>query len=393
MFAIDPRTIIFLAGALGGLMGLVMFFLRRSYPPSIRGLGTWSLAMLLLFVTGVLASLRNHLPVLFTVALPNLLIMLGTYGLYLGSQQFFGAAVRWRPHLGLILALNAALLWFLYGQPLYGLRLSIVACYLGFIFSVHAALIARYSNGHFSSRFAVFVLVAGTVSQGMRLLTLLGSPAGSGLLDQTPQNTVYVVVYPVIMLLLSVALVLLATDRLRQELEHMASHDPLTHARTRGHMNDRLSGELARSRRHGQPLAALLMDLDHFKAINDRHGHLAGDLALVDFVRLVQQQLRHSDVLGRFGGEEFLALLPHTDAQQACAVAERIRAACAEQQRAVAFTVSIGVAAAEPDNDSVDDLLARCDAALYQAKAQGRNRVVLATRDTPFPYENGTPPA
>ncbi len=381
MFAIDPRTIVLLAGALGGLMALVMFFLRRSYPASIRGLGTWAGAMVLLFFTGVVASQRGRLPVPLTAALTNALIMLGTYGLYVGSQQFFGARVRWKPHLALIVAVNLVLLWFTFGQEHYPTRLVLVASYLCFNFSTHAVLVSRHSQGHFSARFTFTVLVGAAASQLMRVITTAAWSA-SGLLEQTPQNTLYVVVYPVVMLLLSIGLVLLATDRLRQELEHMASHDGLTHTRTRGHMNDRLGSELARSRRHGQPLAALLMDLDHFKAINDRHGHLAGDLALVDFVRLVEQQLRQSDILGRFGGEEFLALLPHTDAQQACAVAERIRAACAEQQRAAPFTVSIGVGAARPDTDSVDDLLARCDTALYQAKAQGRNRVVLAS-DTP----------
>jgi diguanylate cyclase (GGDEF)-like protein len=121
-----------------------------------------------------------------------------------------------------------------------------------------------------------------------------------------------------------------------------------------------------------------MMDLDHFKAINDSYGHQTGDRVLVNFVAKVKTMLRQPDQLGRFGGEEFMALLPETSLEEAVLVAERIRAACALADSGPSCTVSIGITTHQQDTDTVDTLLARADAALYRAKTNGRNRVETA---------------
>ena len=120
-----------------------------------------------------------------------------------------------------------------------------------------------------------------------------------------------------------------------------------------------------------------MMDLDHFKVINDTHGHQAGDRVLVEFAAKVQSRLRNKEMLGRFGGEEFVVLLPNTPLDAALQVAERIRAGCVPQGKEVGCTVSIGVTLGLPQGDSLDKMLARADAALYEAKNTGRNRVVV----------------
>jgi diguanylate cyclase (GGDEF)-like protein len=143
-------------------------------------------------------------------------------------------------------------------------------------------------------------------------------------------------------------------------------------------MNEACHQELERSRRHGRSMALLIMDLDHFKSINDSYGHQAGDRVLVNFVARVNALLRRPDQLGRFGGEEFVALLPDTSLDEALVVAERIRATCALTEHTPSCTVSIGITTNRLDNDSVDTLLTRADVALYRAKARGRNRVETA---------------
>jgi two-component system cell cycle response regulator len=122
-------------------------------------------------------------------------------------------------------------------------------------------------------------------------------------------------------------------------------------------------------------MALLMMDLDNFKAINDTYGHQIGDAVLVDFVSVTRQQLRPADALGRFGGEEFVALLPETDLAQAQLVAERIRSRCEQSSSETAHTVSIGLAVSVASSEMVQDILKRADAALYRAKARGRNLV------------------
>ena len=132
---------------------------------------------------------------------------------------------------------------------------------------------------------------------------------------------------------------------------------------------------MGRSRRRWRPFSLVLLDIDHFKAINDSHGHQTGDEVLINFATGTREMLRPSDALGRFGGEEFVALLPETDLPQARLVAERIRARCAQSSGATAHTVSIGLAITASASDTVRDMLRRADLALYRAKAQGRNLV------------------
>jgi diguanylate cyclase (GGDEF)-like protein len=122
-------------------------------------------------------------------------------------------------------------------------------------------------------------------------------------------------------------------------------------------------------------MALLLIDLDHFKVVNDTYGHQGGDQALISFVNEVNALLRQPDLLGRLGGEEFLVLLPETTRDEAIAVAERIRETCARERPGPTCTTSIGVTTNLSVSDTMDTLLARADAAMYRAKHNGRNRV------------------
>lgn len=176
-------------------------------------------------------------------------------------------------------------------------------------------------------------------------------------------------------LLVSIGVLLMASERLRLEFEHIASHDTLTGALSRRALLECCQHELERCRRYGRPAALLMLDIDHFKAVNDRHGHLVGDRVLREVVDAVRQALRQADRIGRYGGEEFVVLLPETDRPAALAVAERMRLAVARRRGAPACTTSIGLSCLQAEDAGTDALLARADAALYRAKAQGRNRV------------------
>ncbi len=141
--------------------------------------------------------------------------------------------------------------------------------------------------------------------------------------------------------------------------------------------------EIVRAHRQNQPVAVVIADIDHFKRVNDAHGHLAGDVALAAAVTALLSGIRVYDQLGRFGGEEFTAVLPGAGPDEACAVAERLRRAVAAVpvllgDTAVALSVSVGVAVLGEHGHDLTDLLAAADHALYQAKQTGRNRIVLA---------------
>ncbi|MEJ2688166.1 MAG: GGDEF domain-containing protein [Gammaproteobacteria bacterium] len=184
----------------------------------------------------------------------------------------------------------------------------------------------------------------------------------------------------------TLGMVLMAAERLQADLDSQANRDPLTGALNRRAFSLIAEKETARARRYGQPLSVLIMDLDKFKQLNDRLGHDGGDALLCAFVDVTGKILRGEDVFCRFGGEEFVALLPDTSARQALVAAERLRAACAKESaisadlrntEPFALTVSIGIGELAPDED-IESLIRRADAALYRAKGMGRNRCELA---------------
>lgn len=175
-------------------------------------------------------------------------------------------------------------------------------------------------------------------------------------------------------------------ERLRLSLQasaDLAVTDMLTGLPNRLYLDTSCTELLDNARRTGRPMAVLILDIDRFKAVNDSHGHEAGDEVLRAFAARLRQEIRSEDRVGRYGGEEFVVLMPGTRAERAVQAAERIRRAVEERRfgidggaRAIPLTISAGIAELEP-NDTVQSLLRRADEALYAAKAAGRNRVVL----------------
>ncbi|HVF66230.1 MAG TPA: diguanylate cyclase [Pyrinomonadaceae bacterium] len=176
-----------------------------------------------------------------------------------------------------------------------------------------------------------------------------------------------------------------SAEELRRRAEaasEMSMTDALTGLLNRYGLRRALQRELSEARRYARPLSCLLLDIDFFKSINDTHGHAAGDAALMQAARVLTESVRGSDVVCRYGGEEFLVLAPETDARGAHSLAEKIRLAVSSRlfgdgARAFALTLSAGVAELRP-GESGNDMIARADLALYQAKQRGRDRVEAA---------------
>ncbi len=173
-------------------------------------------------------------------------------------------------------------------------------------------------------------------------------------------------------------------------LEQESITDHLTGVYNRRYLQRRLLEEFERARRYELPLAVLLLDIDHFKRINDQHGHPTGDMALKHFGALCLNTARASDIVARYGGEELMVIAPHTGAAQAMLLAERLRQKVEEavlvveteptRRQELRFTVSVGVAALTAADTNCNALIENADHALYRAKAEGRNRVAIASR-------------
>jgi two-component system, cell cycle response regulator len=177
-------------------------------------------------------------------------------------------------------------------------------------------------------------------------------------------------------------------DRLRDHVEmtiEMAVIDTLTGLHNRRYLERHLAKLVGQAVEREQPLSVLVIDIDHFKAINDGHGHAGGDEVLREFARRIQKAVRGIDIACRLGGEEFVVAMPDTDASLALLVAERLRQKIAEEgfdvpgtAQPITVTASIGIASLQTDEDSPDGLVKRADEALYRAKRSGRNRVAAA---------------
>lgn len=168
---------------------------------------------------------------------------------------------------------------------------------------------------------------------------------------------------------------------LQEQLRYLATHDELSGMANRRYFMTQAESEMGRCRRHDHSLCVLLADLDHFKKVNDTHGHAAGDSVIKAFAKLCEDTLRNHDLASRIGGEEFAILLPETDLNGGQILAERLRRAMANTPVMISgeplvVTASIGITMASPKDTNAGDVLARADKALYQAKSGGRNRVI-----------------
>ncbi|MEX8495795.1 GGDEF domain-containing protein [Sphaerotilus sp.] len=174
---------------------------------------------------------------------------------------------------------------------------------------------------------------------------------------------------------------IVALDQAMRRLEALAMTDSLTGVRNRRCFMQAAALEFERATRHARPMAVVLIDVDHFKGINDRHGHQCGDQALIEIAQACQGTLRKTDLLARFGGEEFIVLLPETGQREAVRLAERMRNAVAadlrlpDHPRPGAVTISLGAVALSRSTPTLDVLIQAADQSLYDAKRAGRNRV------------------
>jgi diguanylate cyclase (GGDEF)-like protein len=291
----------------------------------------------------------------------------------------FGAATVW---LALVLALplqehwtvfitSLALAWPLLGA---GVELSAKLRFeFGRLTAIVFALPMWVVGGAFAVR-AVFAPVA------TELVRPLGQPTGF--------NAGFGITIMVTMLVLHCALAAMVVLRLVQQLRHLSDHDALTGVLNRRGFEERLRLEGERLRRYGTPFAVLSIDIDHFKRINDRFGHGAGDDALTRVATTLSIGLRDVDRIGRMGGEEFCVLLPHSDEAGAAGAAQRLRERVRELrvgdgEAGQALTVSIGVALASDPTEQQTELMRRLDGALYRAKDSGRDRVEIAAARAP----------
>ena len=377
MLGIDPRSFIIISTCLGLLCAFLCFVLRNSFPRNIHGIRCWGTACLVLVVSSVLFALRQPGNIFFFSYAANILVVTGIALMHRSLRKFACQPRYDRYEVAVVLAVAVMLVWPTFFDDNYKLRIVIVSTANAGLFIASAFVISRMAKKSFVEYFTMAVFLITAVVSVARCLVALFSPGTvQPLTDTSSVQYLYLATFSFSILALSLGFIMMINRRLQLQLEAAALHDGLTGIFTRTAFFDSANMELARCHRNGANVSLLMIDIDDFKSINDRFGHLKGDHVLTDFVKRTRQVLRSHDLFGRYGGEEFVALLPATDQKQAHEVAERICEKCQQASGAdtTAFTVSIGVATIRPNGEDVDTVLAQADAALYRAKANGKNR-------------------
>jgi diguanylate cyclase (GGDEF)-like protein len=383
---LDVNTLFMVTIYVEAILGLLLLF-AWAQNTAITAVCWWGFANLIRAASVVLFGMYGSVPDLVSIDLANALLFTAFAVTWTGARVFDGRPVE--P----VYMVTGAVLWLLICRlPVLADAVQARAMIASGIVTAYTWLTAyefwRGRSEQLLSRWpAVFMLFA----QGALfllhtpLVTLLPWSTTNGMLGSV---WLTVLSFDSLLFTISVAFILLAMAKERTELCHRnaAMLDPLTGiANRRSFLQD--AARLAkRYSDNPRPTAVLLIDLDHFKSINDHFGHALGDRVLETFTQAARQSLRSTDLLGRLGGEEFAAVLYDTSREKAVAVAERIRLAFAQAAQEVdgqpvGATLSIGIAYCEEAALDITELLAQSDQALYFAKENGRNRVEVASLD------------
>ncbi len=363
--------------ALGWGVGAVALKLDRRSVIQWAGYALLTGASLVLFV-GATQTLSEEARVL-----GNVCVVAGMMLMQRGVRQFVGhAAPAW--WYALLLAGVLAVAWFGMSVHYGAVRMALISGLLGLLCLATAWDVFTYARHKLELRWGFVLalpLVLGAVVFIVRSGRAIVAPGSvvAELVANSALNIGSAVVFMITALVFHLTLVALVGARLMTELSRLSRHDSLTELLNRRALDDLLRDEARRAVRANRPFSVLMIDADYFKGINDRFGHAAGDEALRHLALILRTVMRDVDRVGRFGGEEFIVLLPGTSASEALSAAERLRDALlrrpwAWQGEALRLTVSTGVAAWRGPHDEVDLLLKRADAAMYRAKSLGRDR-------------------
>jgi len=398
---LNPVSIL-LVTMLSDLMGVAI--LGSLLPAGIPGVRRWIGGNALAIAGLVLVTLQGIAPALLSIVLANGIFALSIVLTLEGCRQFFDLRPALKCAYAGCAAVVAGIVYFTYVRADIDARIVVVSAFHAWMYAAIGWTAhrnrppARPKYGYRFVTIAAWLGALGHLSRGA--VYAAGWDAQAPLLQATPLNTVFLALGILAPAALTIGMVMLAHDRLGERLERFANFDELTGAMTRRAFIARANALLERARRSGEPLSLAIIDLDHFKTINDRYGHAAGDRVLHRFGRLMSVSVRSSDLFGRLGGEEFAVLFPGTRRNDALARLDAIRAKVRIERRAprgdepedrddrdgermpdgapeARVTFSAGVGECCP-GDTLADWMARVDAALYAAKTAGRDRVTIA---------------
>ncbi|RZT41759.1 GGDEF domain-containing protein [Cupriavidus agavae] len=406
----QSQVVVLIAGLFALQMAIVCAVLRRSAGMERSGLTSWAIGDLIVALAVVLLAAHAYRPEWPLSALPELALTAGLSLMVYGTRHFVG-----KPGRGLVLALlnlpgigalalhagqGIGQIWsgaasgaaVLEGMPaVAGLALAASVAQVLLLLELLRVALPRLPAKRGTGRLAVLSLVlvalACTLLAGAQAWPPLSTLVDGHPLPLPEQRDGVTVWFVFGVVGLSVSFALMAHDRLRRIIERRARHDDLTDVLSRGAFWEELELACKRAERQRTPFTVAFIDLDHFKAINDLYGHLAGDSVLRHFAGLLRKAAPARAVLGRLGGEEFAMVMPDVTLETGRAISVRLGASvrstpCPSEPDPIAYTISVGMAERQA-GENADAVMRRADRALYDAKQMGRNCV--SSHDTAEP--------
>lgn len=362
-------------------IGIVWGFVARCYP-KFPAAGIWTIACLLGAAGAGVSLLRGAVSPLVPIVAGNMLLMLMSWFTWLGVRVYYGRSTPWLIGVVATVAVAVVLVVFSHWYDLMRLRIVVFSIGQSIPVSLMMLEIARNRtqnrNGADLAVGAMCIILLLYCARSLAAVTHFGGDLTLREFNNIQGAIMVMLVFTV--MVGNFALLLMTVDRLRDDVASLALSDDLTGVANRRHLFQRLADECLRSHRTLQPFAVMVFDLDEFKAINDGHGHGAGDECLRAFTRTVQARLRATDLLARIGGDEFCAVLPGITQEEALAVARdldvTLRRGCVVWNGvSIMLAASIGVAQWMSDgNDTPERLMAAADRALYDVKREGKER-------------------
>ncbi len=382
---LDIFTIMVMSLLLCGLMAGLLWLSARTFPPNEReSLYIWITALIMQPIGWTLFMIRGTSTDLLLTFGANLFLILSFAELTRALRRFIDLPERRLPMVLLATLTAAAMGLVARFVGNFSMLVIMNAAAIGIIlaFMLVSVLQGRRKKPSMPLNIVAVVAATGVVVAILRSIVHLDSPQYDGnFLSASTTDSIAVIYASLSPIVASIAFLLLYQERNSHRLEELASTDGLTRILNRHAMTRQAARHFHSSNSTGTS-CTLLIDLDHFKRVNDHYGHEAGDQVLIEVVRRVQDRLRPEDIFGRVGGEEFAVLLPHTTPDQAESVAERIRTSIEAEPVShdpsdISVTASIGIACRLPTDNEWADCLRRADKAMYRAKALGRNQVVV----------------
>jgi diguanylate cyclase (GGDEF)-like protein len=391
----DNRTLIACDFLLATIFAVVFFGMRRGYP-TLRGIGSIAISFLLGVPGTILIVSRGNIPYFLSVMVANAFVFGSFVFLYRGVLRFIGSRKSATLPSAVSLASLGILYYFSQVQDRPVPRIIALSITVGIIRGLIALELFRKSPTFPTPTtmrlFAACMALFAAVSVNCGLLTLLQGAPSTNRLQSNPIGTLTLLLGVVSICLTGLFILILLNSQLIASSRAESQKDSLSGALNRRGIEAKLTAELKHIHRSNHKLSIALIDVDYFKAINDFQGHAAGDAALRDVADTIATHLRGRDSLGRYGGDEFLLILPQTPCSIALTVAERLNDAVGLTfaGRPHPLTLSIGLTEAIVTDDAMT-LIARADKALYQAKSDGRNCRRLVTAGAAIPHAATAP--